>query len=306
MNGCGFVESGFVGLVVSLVLLTLVKSAPIVYAALGGVISERSGVINIGLEGLMAAGAFAAAVASYSLHAGWVGLLAGIVAGAAVGYVFALAVTKFKVDQVVAGMGINLICSGGAAYGLVLLFNQPGASKTVPQLASANVRCLNMNAGELVLVVLAFLLAIALHVVLYRTPWGLRVRATGENPLAVKSAGLNPLRFRMLAVITSGALAGLGGAFLAIGELNLYSDGMTAGRGFIALAAVIFGRWTPLGATGAAVVFGLFEALQYWIAGQVAWLPADALAALPYVAALVALAGVTGRVRAPAADGVPF
>ncbi len=306
MSGCGFVESGFVGLVVSLVLLTLVKSAPIVYAALGGVISERSGVINIGLEGLMAAGAFAAAVASYSLHAGWVGLLAGIVAGAAVGYVFALAVTKFKVDQVVAGMGINLICSGGAAYGLVLLFNQPGASKTVPQLASANVRCLNMNAGELVLVVLAFLLAIALHVVLYRTPWGLRVRATGENPLAVKSAGLNPLRFRMLAVITSGALAGLGGAFLAIGELNLYSDGMTAGRGFIALAAVIFGRWTPLGATGAAVVFGLFEALQYWIAGQVAWLPADALAALPYVAALVALAGVTGRVRAPAADGVPF
>ncbi len=306
MNGCGFLESGFLGLVVSLVLLTLVKSAPIIYAALGGVISERSGVINIGLEGLMAAGAFAAAAVSYSMHSGWAGLLAGIVAGGVIGYVFALAVTKFKVDQVVAGMGINLICSGGAAYGLVLLFNQPGASKTVPQLASANVRCFNMNQGELALVVLAFVLAVLAHLVLYRTPWGLRVRATGENPLAVKSAGLNPLRFRMLAVIASGALAGLGGAFLAIGELNLYSDGMTAGRGFIALAAVIFGRWTPLGATGAAVVFGLFEALQYWIAGQIAWLPADALAALPYVAAIVALAGVTGRVRAPAADGVPF
>lgn len=306
MNGCGFAESGAAGFVISLVLLTLVKSAPIVYAALGGVISERSGVINIGLEGLMAAGAFAAAVTSYAMHAGWIGLVAGIVAGAAVGYVFALAVTKFKVDQVVAGMGINLLCSGGAAYGLVLLFNQPGASKTVPQLASANVPCLNMNLGEVLLVVLAFLLAIVLHIVLYRTPWGLRVRATGENPIAVKSAGLNPLRLRMFAVIASGALAGLGGAFLAIGELNLYSDGMTAGRGYIALAAVIFGRWTPFGAMGAAVIFGLFEALQYWIAGQIAWLPADVLASLPYIAALVALAGVTGRVRAPAADGVPF
>ena len=306
MSGCGIFQAGALGLIASLVLLTLVKAAPIMYAALGGVISERSGVINIGLEGLMAAGAFGAAVISYFTHSGVLGLFAGIVAGAIIGYVFALAVTKFKVDQVVAGMGINLICSGGAAYGLILLFNQPGASKIVSQLDAANVRCLNMNVGELILIVLAFVLATALHVVLYRTPWGLRLRATGENPLAVKSAGLNPLRFRLLAVVASGALAGLGGAFLAIGELNLYSDGMTAGRGFIALAAVIFGRWTPLGATGAAVVFGLFEALQYWIAGQIAWLPADALAALPYVAAIVALAGVTGRVRAPAADGVPF
>lgn len=289
------------GLIASIVLLTLIKSAPIVYAALGGVISERSGVVNIGLEGMMAAGAFGAVVASYATHSalfgGIVGLFAGVIAGAFVGYILALAATKFKVDQIVAGMGINLICSGGAAYGLTLLFNQPGASPEVNSVGSA---------GEWVLVALAFVLALLLHLVLYRTRWGLRVRATGENPFAVKSAGLNPLRFRMLAVITSGALAGLGGAFLSVGELNLYSDGMTAGRGFIALAAVIFGRWTPLGATGAAIVFGLFEALQYWLAGQISWLPADALAALPYVAAIVALAGVTGRVRAPAADGVPY
>lgn len=284
-------------LLVAFVLLTLVTSTPIVYAALGGVISERSGVINIGLEGMMAAGAFGAMLASYYTQEPVLGLFAGVAFGAAIGYVLALAATKFKVDQIVAGMGINLICSGGAAYGLVLLFNQPGASPVVRSLNST---------GEWVLVGVAFALAVALHVVLYRTPWGLRVRATGENPFAVKSAGLDPLRFRLLAVTLSGALAGLGGAFLSVAELNLYSDGMTAGRGFIALAAVIFGRWTPLGATGAAIVFGLFEALEDVLQGRFAWLPPDALSALPYVAALVALAGVTGRVRAPVSDGVPY
>ncbi|MGH7736764.1 MAG: ABC transporter permease [Candidatus Tyrphobacter sp.] len=292
---------------IALVLLTLVKATPIVYAALGGVISERSGVINIGLEGMMAAGAFGAVIVSYYVHVPIpvvgpyigpiVGLFAGVGFGAFMGFVLAIASTKFKVDQIVAGMGINLICSGGAAYGLVLLFNQPGASKEVASLG---------NVGQWVLVLFAFVCAAALNAVLYKTPWGLRVRATGENPYAVKSAGLDPLRYRLLAVTLSGALAGLGGAFLSIAELNIYSDGMTAGRGFIALAAVIFGRWTPFGALGAAIVFGLFEALQDVLQGQFSWLPPDALSALPYVAALVALAGVTGRVRAPASDGVPY
>jgi ABC-type uncharacterized transport system permease subunit len=281
----------------ALVTLTLVTSTPLIYAALGGVISERSGVINIGLEGMMAAGAFGAMLASYYTQQPLLGLFAGIASGAAIGYVLALAATKFKVDQIVAGMGINLICSGGAAYGLVLLFNQPGASPEVRSLG---------NTGQWILVGFAFVLAVALHVVLYRTPWGLRVRATGENPFAVKSAGLDPLRFRLVAVTLSGALAGLGGAFLSIAELNLYSDGMTAGRGFIALAAVIFGRWTPLGSLGAAIVFGLFEALQDVLQGRFSWLPPDALSALPYVAAIIVLAGVTGRVRAPASDGVPY
>ena len=259
-------------------------------------ISERSGVINIGLEGMMVAGAFFAVIVSYATGSPVLGLMAGVAAGAAFGYVLALAATRFKVDQIVAGMGINLICTGGAAYGLVLLFNQPGAS--------VQVRALGSNYW--VLVVLAFALAGALHVVLYRTPWGLRVRACGENPFAVTSAGLNPLLLRTYAVVLSGALAGLGGAFLSIGELNLYSEGMTAGRGFIALAAVIFGRWTPLGATGAALVFGLFEALQFVLEGRIAWLPPSAMSALPYVAALIALAGITGKVRPPKADGVPY
>lgn len=283
-------------LLVTLVVLTLVKSTPIIYAALGGVISERSGIINIGLEGMMAAGAFVAVAVSFATHSPVAGALAGIAAGACFGYLLAIAATRFKVDQIVAGTGINLICAGGAAYGLVVLFNQPGAS---PQVAS-------LGTSYWILIVVAFAIALFLQWLLYRTPWGLRIRASGENPSAVVSAGLNPLALRMYAVVISGALAGLGGAFLSIGELNLYSDGMTAGRGFIALAAVIFGRWNPLGATAACVVFGFFEALQYVLQGQVAWLPANAMQALPYIAALVALAGVTGKVRAPAADGVPF
>jgi general nucleoside transport system permease protein len=281
---------------VTLIVLTLIKSTPIVYAALGGVISERSGVINIGLEGMMASGAFVAVAVSFATHDPVAGALAGVAAGACFGYLLAFAATRFKVDQIVAGTGINLICAGGAAYGLVVLFNQPGAS---PQVAS-------LGSSYWILIAGAFAIALLLHWALYRTAWGLRIRASGENPSAVVSAGLNPLALRTYAVVISGALAGLGGAFLSIGELNLYSDGMTAGRGFIALAAVIFGRWTPLGATAACVVFGFFEALQYVLQGQVAWLPANALQALPYIAALIALAGVTGRVRAPAADGVPF
>lgn len=280
----------------TLLVLTLVKATPIVYAALGGVISERSGVINIGLEGMMTAGAFGAVVASNATGSPIVGLLAGIVFGAIVGLVLGVAATRFRVDQIVAGTGINLICAGGAAYGLVLVFNQPGASNQVNALGP----------NYWVLMIVAALCAIGLHWLIYRTPWGLRVRACGENPHAAKSAGLDPLTLRTLAVTLSGALAGLGGAFLSIGELNLYSDGMTAGRGFIALAAVIFGRWTPLGATGAALFFGFFEALQFVLQGHAAWLPAELLQALPYVAALVALAGITGRVRAPAADGVPY
>lgn len=283
-------------LVLALIVLTLIKATPIVYAALGGVISERAGVINIGLEGMMAAGAFAAVLVSFMTHAPLLGVLAGIVAGAFAGLVLAIAATRYKVDQIVAGMGINLIFAGGAAYGLVLVFNQPGASSQVDALGT----------NYWILVVLAFVLAVALQWLLMRTRWGLRIRACGENPRAVTAAGLDPLALRAWAVTISGALAGLGGAFLSIGELNLYSDGMTAGRGFIALAAVIFGRWNPLGATVASVVFGLFEALQYVLQGKIPWLPADAMQALPYIAALVALAGVTGRVRAPASDGVPY
>ncbi len=279
----------------ALAVLTLVKSTPLVFAALGGVLSERSGVVNIGLEGIMVAGAFTAVVIAGATGSPILGAIAGVIAGAALAAILAYVATKLAYDQIVAGTGVNIVALGGAAFGLVLIYGQPGASHEVPAFGPA---------GERALTVLAFVLAGALALFLARTPWGLRVRACGENPRAAASAGIDPLRTRFWAVVAGGAIASLGGVYLSLAELDLYSDGMTAGRGYIALAAVIFGRWSPLGATGAAVFFGFFSALQYTL--QRAGIPSELMQALPYLAALVALAGLAGRVRAPAADGVPY
>lgn len=279
----------------ALLVLTLVKATPLIYAALGGVIGERAGVINIALEGMLAAGAFCAVAVSYATGSPLLAALAGMAAGATLGLLLGLAATRWRVDQIVAGTGLNLIATGGAAYALVLVFGRPGASNAVRALGGS---------GELALIAAAFAAALALHAVLRMTPWGLRLRTAGENPLALEAAGVSPLRIRLQAVILGGALAGAGGVFLSLGELDLYSDGMTAGRGFIALAAVIFGRWTPLGATGAALFFGFFAALQFTL--QRSGIPTELMQALPYLAALAALAGFAGRARAPRADGIPY
>jgi general nucleoside transport system permease protein len=281
--------------ILALAGLTLVKATPLIFAALGGVLSERAGIVNIGLEGILISGAFVAVCVSGATGNPIFGALAGIAAGAALAALLAYAATRLAVDQIVAGTGINITALAAAAYGLVLVFGQPGASREVPALGTT---------GQTVLIVLAFVAAGALHVVLTRTPWGLHVRACGEDPGAAEAAGIDALRTRFTAVVLGGAIAGLGGVYLSLAELDLYSDGMTAGRGFIALAAVIFGRWTPLGATGAALFFGFFAALQYSL--QHAGVPSELMQALPYLAALIALAGFAGRVRAPAADGVPY
>ncbi len=287
--------TGLSGALLALVTLTLVKATPLIYAALGGVLSERSGVVNIGLEGILTAGAFFAVVATAASGNPVVGVAAGVIAGALLAAILAFAATRLGVDQIVAGTGLNIVAIGGAAYGLVVVFGQPGASREVPNLGPA---------GETVLVILAFAIAAALWFALFRTPWGLHVRSCGENPRAAEIAGIDALRTRFWAVVIGGAIAALGGVYLSLAELDLYSDGMTAGRGYIALAAVIFGRWNPFGALGAALFFGFFAALQYSL--QRAGIPSELMQALPYVAALVALTGFAGRVRAPAADGIPF
>jgi general nucleoside transport system permease protein len=281
--------------VLAILGLTLVKATPLIYAALGGVLSERAGVVNIGLEGILIAGAFTSVVVSGATGSPLLGALAGVVAGMLLAAILAYAATRLGVDQIVAGTGLNIAALAGAAFGLVLVYHQPGASHEVPAFG---------HTGEVVFVVLAFVAAGVLHFVLTRTPWGLRVRACGEDPSAAESAGIDALATRFRAVVIGGAIASLGGVYLSLAELDLYSDGMTAGRGFIALAAVIFGRWTPLGATGAALFFGFFAALQYTL--QRAGVPSQLMQALPYLAALVALAGFAGRVRAPAADGIPY
>jgi len=275
--------------------LTLVKATPLIFAALAGVLCERSGILNIALEGGLTAGAFAAVAVSFATGNPLLGLAAGMLAGAILCGLLGVAATRFDVNQIVAGTGLNLLAAGGTAFGIVVVFGQPGASPEVPALGAR---------GEGVLVVVALLTAVALALALDRTPWGLRLRACGENPHAVLAAGLDPRRIRVFATLAAGALAGLGGVFLSLGELDLYSDGMTAGRGFIALAAVIFGRWTPLGACAAAIAFGALSALQFVL--QRAGIPSELMQALPYLAALLALTGIAGKARAPAADGVPF
>jgi len=281
--------------VLAILSLTLIKSTPLIYAALGGVLSERSGVVNIGLEGILIAGAFTSVIVSGATGNPIAGALAGVVAGMLLAAILAFVTTRLAVDQIVAGTGLNIAALAAAAFGLVLVYHQPGASHEVPALG---------RTGETVLIVLAFVAAGVLHLVLTRTPWGLHVRACGEDPSAAESAGIDALKTRFWAVVIGGGIASLGGVYLSLAELDLYSDGMTAGRGFIALAAVIFGRWTPFGATGAALFFGFFAALQFSL--QRAGIPSEMLQALPYLAALVALAGFAGRVRAPAADGVPY
>jgi len=278
----------------SFATLALIKAAPIAFAALGGVLCERSGVVDVALEGQLAAGAFTAVVVSAASGNPLLGLAAGIAAGALLGYALGLAATRFGADQIVAGIGLNVFALGACAFGLVLVFGREGTSDEVHALG---------NRGEAALILAGFGCAAALHALFYASPWGLRVRACAENPAAVRDAGLDPGRMRRLACTAGGALAGLGGVFLALAELDLYSDGMTAGRGFIALAAVIFGGWTPLGAAAASLVFGALSALQFGL--QRSGIPSEAMQALPYLAALAALAGWTGRARAPQADGVP-
>lgn len=282
----------------AIVTIAAVKATPLAYAALGGVLSENAGVINIGLEGMMAAGAFTAVAVSSATHDVWLAVMGAVAAGALFGGLLAYFAITLRADQIIVGMAINVLGIGFAAYLLTTIFGQPGASPEVPSFGSMG------QAGRYAPIAAVALLAGAIHVFLYRTKTGLHLRAVGEEPRAATTAGIDVVRYRYGATIGGGMLAALGGAYLSIGELDLYSDGMIAGRGFIALAAVIFGRWTPLGALGTCLFFGFFSSLQ--IALQQSGLPAELLEIIPYAAAVVALAGVIGRSRPPAADGIPF
>jgi ABC-type uncharacterized transport system permease subunit len=302
--------SSDISVAIAVLAIAVVKATPLAYAALGGVISENAGVVNIGLEGMMAAGAFTAVVASFYLHSLVFAVAAAALTGAALGLLLAYLAVSQRADQIIVGMAINVLALGGAAFMLAVVFGQPGAS---PEVASFSSLATGGTSGaekmlafveRYAFVWFAIVLIIVIHVFLYRTRSGLHLRAVGEAPHAALTAGINVARYRYGATIVGGALAALGGAYLSIGEVDLYSDGMVAGRGFIALAAVIFGRWTPLGAAGACLFFGFFSSLQ--IALQRANVPAQLLEMLPYVLTIIAIAGFIGRSRPPAADGVPF
>ncbi len=287
-------------------------STPIALAAMGGVFSERSGVFNIGLEGMMLFGALAAVMGSHYLGGPWMGLLGAMLVGGAIGLLLAYVSVGLGANQIVSGVGINLLALGMTTF-VARMVLRPAGVEQVPafQIVAVPYLARVPLLGPVVftqtpLVFITLLLAPALALFLFTTPWGLAVRATGELPRAADTAGIHVSLVRYFGVIASGVLAGMGGAFLSLGQLNLFSENMTAGRGFIALAAVIFGKWHPLGALGASFLFGAAEALQLFIQTYNLGIPYQLPTMLPYVLALVVLGGFVGRSVAPAAAGVHY
>jgi simple sugar transport system permease protein len=280
---------------------TLRIAIPYLLAAAGGVISERAGLIGLTLEGYMLGGAFAAAVGSYLAGAPWIGVLAALVAGGLLALLYAVSAIRFRADQVVIGIAINLLAIGLTRFFLRLFFDSSSNSPRVP---GFQVTGSGTGFGALAqnpLVWIGVLTIPATAWVLYRTPFGLRVRAVGEHPVAAASVGVPVARVRYLAAILSGMLAGLGGAYLALDQ-HQFTDGMTAGRGFIALAATIFGRWDPVRAGLACLLFAAAETLQIQLQGSQA-IPSQFVEMIPYVLTIIALAGVVGRAIPPAALG---
>ncbi len=270
-------------------------TVPYALAALGGTLSERSGVINLALEGMLLAGAFAAAAGSH-LAGVAAGVVAGALGGLAVAGLYALAVLRARADQVLAGIALNLLLVGLTRYLLKLLFHSASTSPTVPGLGGA---------GSAAVVVLTALGVLAAHLWMMRTAGGLRLRAVGEHPDAAHTLGVDVLRARLRAVLASGVLAGLGGAWLAL-DNHGFVDRMSGGRGYIALAAVILGRWTPLGGAAACLLFGFADALQVQLQTRAPGVPRELVQVLPYVLTLIVLAGVVGRSRPPRALGAAW
>jgi ABC-type uncharacterized transport system permease subunit len=263
-------------LTISLLFSTIRLATPLVLAALGGLYSERSGVINIALEGLMLAGAFTAASVTFYAHNPWVGLGGAIVAGATVAFIIALACIRFKADQVVTGTGINILFIGLPAVLSGALFLSSGSTPQIPKeqtlpmlshLLPGFIPQWRILSEISVISLLALVLIFATRYVLYRTPFGLRLRAVGENPEAADAAGVGVNRMRYVGVILSGALAAIGGAYLSIGQSSLFTRNMTAGRGFIALAALIFGKWRPVQTMLACLLFGFADAVTIQLQG---------------------------------------
>lgn len=283
-------------------------SVPYALAAMGSAISERGGVVCIALEGLMLNGALAYTLGAYFTGNPWLGIACALAAGLVTAWLHAEATVRFRADQITTGIGINLLAAGLTRFVLVQVFHSSSNSPRVVGLPALPLGPLAhiAGAGELLAspLVLATLALVALaQTLLFRTVFGLRLRAIGERPEAAATLGLSVTAHRFAGVLACGALASLGGAWLA-SEQHSFTDGMTGGRGYIALAAMIVGKWNPAGAAAACLLFGAAEALQISLQGSA--FPSELLQALPYLVTMLALAGFIGRAVAPRADGVPY
>ena len=281
---------------------SVLDAAPaLVFAALGATISERAGVVNVGIEGMMRAGAFTAAAAAIVMPTP-LGVLCGVGAGAFVAAIHAVLCIRWRSDQVVSGMALNLVMLALGTFLLEAVFSSPSFTPTITQLPKIF--------GHSALTWLAIVLPFVVHFAVYRTPWGLRLRAVGEKPQAVAAMGVRVAPLRFGAVIISGALAGLGGAVLSTAILDRFEHHMPAGLGFMAVAAMVFGRWTPLGAAGAAAFFARGNALRIGVSYSAPELlevvPKGVLLALPYALTLLVLSLQGSKNVAPAALGQPY
>ncbi len=286
---------------IALIWSTIRLSTPLILAALGGLFSERSGVVNIALEGMMLAGAFTAAAVTFATGSPWLGLIGAIAAGVAVAAIHAVACIRYRADHVVVGTAINILMIGLPGFLSGAFFLSSGATPQLP------IEQLIPRAP----IVLAFSLVPLSWYVLYRTAFGLRLRAVGENPEAADAAGINVAKIRYSGVLLSGALAAIGGAYLSIGQSSLFTRNMTSGRGFIALAALIFGKWRPVQTLLACLFFGFTEAVTIQMQGVVklpsgADIPVQFIQMVPYVLTIVVLAGFIGHSRPPRALGRPY
>ncbi|MFY9331982.1 MAG: ABC transporter permease [Candidatus Nanopelagicales bacterium] len=293
---------------------SLLLAVPLVFGAMAGVLSERAGVININIEGQLLVGAFLGAVVGSLLANAYLGLLAAPVAGALMGLLLAVFATRYFVDQVVVGVVLNVLAVGltGFLYSRFLtedadLWNNPEVLPTIAVPVLSEIPILGpILFDQNVIVYLMYVVVIAVQVALFKTRWGLRLRSVGEHPEAADSVGIRVNRTRFRAVVLAGAVAGLGGAFFTLGSVGAFGREMTAGNGFIALAAVIFGRWNPIGALAAALLFGFADNLQNVLSIIGSPIPSQFLLMLPYVVTILAVVGLVGKVRAPGADGIPF
>ena len=297
-----------------LILLSLGKSTPLLLAGLGGLLSELSGVINFALEGMMLAGAFGAVWAASVSGSPWVGLLGGAMGGVFIALLHGFSSLVFRANQIVSAIALNLLAAGLSGMLLNQVFNVYGTSPAVERLPSlglllprvlsaGNGRWAESVGGLSVLVPLALTLALATIAFFRGTAWGLNIRACGENPLAASAAGLSVLQTRFFCLIASGVLAGMGGAYLSIGELSQFVEHMTQGRGYLAIAALILGRWTPVGVLLATLFFGFCEALSEWLAVRWTELPHQVFLALPYLICFVVLILRIGKRQPPSALG---
>ncbi len=300
------------GFILGLIISTIRLSVPLIYAAAGEMISQRSGLINIGLEGLLLIGSFGGFLGTYYTNSPWIGLLCGALAAILLNLLFAFATVTLNGNQIVNGMVINILSTGIAGLVYNSIFDVTGDPIAVNGFKPIGGEFLKSNPilnaifGHTVPVYLLVILIVIINVFLFHTTLGLKLRSVGENPKAADTLGINPVKMRYLGAILGAAMAGFGGAYLSIAYMDKFLYGMVAGRGFIALAAVIFGKWKPGGVVAACLFFGFADALQLRLQALGSPIPYQFLIALPYILTMVALAGLVGKSVPPAANGKPY